>query len=465
MKKRPFVSKIGIAASLIWILVPIYCFTSCGPKILDREEVINEYGPEVINYFYETAFHTDMGGGIRDEAFRWKDDIRISLHGEMLKNDSAFVKEALLEINSLDLPISMSLVSDPENSNIKAFFGDPETLAKMLMVDSVTTVGVAITGDKSGAIEWTKIGILNNARIYSQTDSASASLLRKKTILEEITQSLGIVGDSYTYYSSYFFEGANEGGNEVEGLSAIDRKVVEFLYDGRVFPEKILRTSFEEKYADLLYDRIDPEKLSSLLHEYGMDRHGLDSLQEMAFRPETGERFVKFPRTVFLKLSGDSTIADVKFCTALIARFNAITPWFQLELVGSNKIWNGCPTITIHYEEADKYKGVTYSQVRVKTSEMMFTYQLCGDIWMKFHNPKKELIPYHRAVSFHHELLTRALFKALGLSTREKILVNATTDSLEIDKKYENYFRLLYDPRFPSDITKAEFGKLLESII
>lgn len=278
-------------------------------------------------------------------------------------------------------------------------------------------------------------------------------------------QVLGIVGDSFTYYSSMFFEGANEGRNNVEGLSDIDRKVVELLYDNRVFGERIMRKSFEEKYVDLLYDRINPEKLHRLAHEYGLDRHDLDSLREMVFHPETGERFVKFPRTAFLKLSGDSARANVEFCRALVARFNTITPWFQLDMEESTTIWNAHPTITIHYEEEEKYKGVTNTQVRVVTSEMMFTYHISGDIWMRFHNPKKEVIPYHKAVSFHHEKLTRALFKALGLYTLDKILVNATPDSLlKIDRKCEAYFRLLYDPRFPSGITKSDFDKLLKSI-
>ena len=83
---------------------------------------------------------------------------------------------------------------------------------------------------------------------------------------------------------------------------------------------------------------------------------------------------------------------------------------------------------------------------------------------MRFHNPKEEVIPYHNAVSFQHEKLTQALFKALGLFTRDKILVNASPDSLDIDTKCEAYFRFLYDPRFPSGITNAEFGKLLKSI-
>jgi len=436
--------------------------------MLDREEVINQYGPEVINYFYETAFHMDRGGGIRDEALRWKEDIRVSLHGEMLENDSAFVMEALSEINSLDLPIPMSLVSDPGESNLQIFFGNAETVAERLMADSVITltvnsgltVGVGVFGERSGVAEWARIGIPNNSKIYSQTNSFSDSLVRKGVILEEMIQVLGIVGDSYTYCNSRFFEG----GVKLEGLSDIDRKVVELLYDSRVFGERIMRKSFEAKYADLLYDRINSEKLHSLAHEYGLDRHDLDSLREMVFHPESGERLVKFPRTAFLKLSGDSTKGDVEFCRALVARFNTITPWFQLELEESNTTRNQFPTLTIHYEEEEKYKGVTNTQVRVVTSEMMFTYHISGDIWMRFHNPKEEVIPYHNAVSFQHEKLTQALFKALGLFTRDKILVNASPDSLDIDTKCEAYFRFLYDPRFPSGITNAEFGKLLKSI-
>lgn len=457
----PVVSKLIDRINFICILMPIYCFTSCGPMMLDREEVIDRYGPEVINYFYETAFHMDSVGGIRDEAIRWKEDVRVSLHGEMLEKDSAYVREALLEINSLELPILVSLVSDPEESNFMIFFGSAETVARNLMVDSARTVGIGILGDNSGAIKSAKIGIPNDIKIYSQTNSVSASLLRKGVILEEMVQALGIVGDSFTYYGSRFFEG---GTSTVEGLSDIDRKVVKLLYDSRVFGERIMRKRFEEEYGDLLYDRINPEKLHNLACEYGLDRQDLQNAKEMVFRPETDARFVKFPRTTFLKLSGDSTAGDVEFWNALIARFNAITPWFHLKLEQSNTIWNAHPTLTIHYEAQEKHKGVTSTQVAVVTSEMMFTYNISGDIWMRFHNSGKELVPYNKAISFRHEVLTRALFKALGLSTRAKILMNPTLESLKIDDKYEDYFRFLYDPRFPSNITRTDFEKVIKSI-
>lgn len=201
----------------------------------------------------------------------------------------------------------------------------------------------------------------------------------------------------------------------------------------------------------MLYNRISGGKLSNLVNEYGLDRRDLDSLGQMVFRPENGDAFVKFPREVFLKLSGDSTRVDLEFCKALVKRFNTVTPYFQMRLAESNMLWNQFPSITIHYEAAEEYKNILLSQVGVASRQMMFIFNMKGDIWMRFYDPKKKLMPQK------NEKITQALFNALGLSIRGNILVDRTLDGLEINKKYENYFRFIYDPRFPSGITKSEY--------
>lgn len=445
-------------------LTVLFCnCISCGEHMLDREEVINQYGPEVINYFYETAFYLDWKGS-SEEGWKWEEDIYISMHGTLMEDDSLFVQEALIEINSLNLPVSISLVSDLEKSNIKMFFGSKEYIAdSMNLTDNDYYIGRTIIKktNTNGRIS-AKIGIADAKTYpYPELDSTSASFLRKMTILEEITQSLGIPGDSFTYYDSRFFQERNK----VGGLSDIDKKAIEFLYDKKVFRNhRINRKDFEKRFSKVLYNRISAGKFGELAHEYGLSQQDLDSLGKMVFRPETKDTFVKFPRNAFVKLSGDSTQAHLNFCKALVGRFNAITPYFQLELEESKTIWNEFPSITIHYEEGEEYKETVYSQTAVSTYKMMFTYQIAGDVWIKFYNPKKEIIPYSKVIFLHNKKLTRALFEILGLDAHGNILINGDQDSLEINKKYEDYFQFLYDPRFPSGISKAEFEKLLKSI-
>lgn len=435
------------------------CSISCGEHMLGSEAVVNQYGSEVINYFYEIAFYQDWEGNI-EEGWKWEDDIQISLHGDLMENDSLFVQEALAEINSLNLPISLSLVSNPSESNVKMFFGSREYLVKSLnLTDNDYFIGRGIVEKKDAKVS-VKIGI-SDTNSYPKIDSMSTLFIRKTTILEEITQSLGLPGDSFTYYKSRFFQERNK----VEGLSDMDKKVIEFLYDPKVFKNhKINRKDFEKRFTEVLYNQISARKFQEMVQEHNLSRQDLDKLNKMVFRPETKNTFVKFPRNVFVKLSEDSTKAQLDFCKALITQCNAITPHFQLKLEGNNTIWNRYPSITIHYEEGEEYKEMVYSQTRVTTNKMMFPYQIAGDIWIRFNDPKKEIIPYHKAIFVQNKNLTSALFKILGIATPSNILVSEHTDSPEIDKKYEDYFRFLYDPRFPSGINKAEFENLLKNM-
>lgn len=436
-----------------------FCSLSCTERMLDTEEVIDEYGPEVINYFYETAFYMDWKASI-DEGWKWEEDIHISLHGTLMEHDSLFVHETLAEINSMNLPRSISLVSYPEKSNVKMFFGPREYIANSInFADNDYFIGRTIVKKTDGRIS-AKIGIVDT-KSYPEMDSTSVSFLRKTTILEEIAQSLGIPGDSFTYYNSRFFQERNK----VGGLSEIDKKVIELLYDKRVFSShRIIRKDFEERFSEVLYNRISPGKFRNLADDHGLDRNNLSSLSKMMFLPDNNDTLIKFPRNVFLKLAGDSTKAHLDFCRALVTRFNAITQDFQVELVESDRIWNRFPSITIHFEEGEEHKEMVYSQVGVTTKRMMYAYQILGDIWLKFHDPEKEIIPYEKAMSLHKEKLARALFQTFGITVDGKLLVNGHPDSLEINQKYENYFRFLYDPRFPSGISKAEFGELIKSV-
>lgn len=440
------------------------CIISCGDRKLSKEEILDYYGPEVINYFYETAFHTDRGEGVLDKAHRWENDILISMHGEMMEGDSLSVQKTIKTINDLDLGVSINF-ADSAMSHIEVYFGDAEYLAKQLNIDSVVTVGMVVTWKESGFWYRGKVAIVNNAPLYNQIDRGSGVRLREATILEEIVQCLGIVGDSYTYYESVFFEGPAKGGEHFNGLTEIDRQTIKFLYDKRVFGNSpISRKKFEERFSEVLYNRLEVGKFLELISEYRLDRSDLDSIGKMIFRSETQYAFVKFPRNAFLKLSGVSSEKYLNFCRELGAKFN-ITPYLKIDLVRDNRLWNYSPTITVHFDEDDKYKGTIDTQMAVIKQEMMFSYHTIGNVWLRFSNPEKEDMPYDQVMFAQYRALTSALFKILGIAIPDdEALIKVNPDNFEIDEKYMDYFRFLYDPRFPSGINKTEFDKLLISL-
>lgn len=455
--------KIKNTINIFCRLILLYCCTSCNFDQFSKQKKIDKYGLEVINYFYETAFYEDMGPGIKNHTYKWKNDILISLHGNLLKNDSLFVKDALSKLNALDIPISITLVADSKISNVKIFFGNLKSLEKPLNTKlDPNTVGVGHLIQKNKSNEFAVIGILNDAKIYTKTDCNSSYLVRKNIILEEITQALGIIGDSYTYYDSRFFEG----GNDTDGLSNIDKKTVEFLYDKDIFRHsKISRNDFEEMFSDELYSRLNANKFSNLGYEYGLDSLDLINLKKILFTPQNKGFFVKFPRKIFLKILGNSTKKQFEFCKILATKLNKITPYIELELVKNESLWcNKYPSISIHYKEGREYRETISSQIEYITSKMMFTYKISGDIWIKYYDPNKESVSNSKIQSLHEEKVSQALFEILGLRFQKELIMCKTTNNFEINDKYKKYFRFIYDPRFPSDITELDYENLLKKI-
>ena len=68
------------------------------------------------------------------------------------------------------------------------------------------------------------ITIITETKIFIRT--GTSNLDKKHAIIEEITQSLGLAHDSYTYEDSMFYEGYTT----TQQLSKMDKEVIKMLY-------------------------------------------------------------------------------------------------------------------------------------------------------------------------------------------------------------------------------------------
>jgi len=78
---------------------------------------------------------------------------------------------------------------------------------------------------------WDDSGALYRARILIATDGITQEE-RSHLIREELTQSLGMMNDSYEYKDSIFYQEWTDTGSYTE----IDRAVIRILYDPRIEP-------------------------------------------------------------------------------------------------------------------------------------------------------------------------------------------------------------------------------------
>lgn len=454
--------KIQNTIKIFYRIILLYCCASCNFDQFRKQKILDQYGLEVVNYFYETAFHEDTSTDVLNNVYKWKDDIKVSLQGDLLKNDSLFVKEALSKINALNIPISINLVTDSKKSNLKIFFGNFKTLQDSLKFKlEPKFLGVGHIKNNTKYITSGIIGIRNDPKLDSLDTNESSYLMRKKVILEEITQVLGIIGDSYTFYESLFFEG----NNNVDDLSNIDKKTIEFLYNKNVFKDyEIKREDFEKMFSNELYCSLNTNKLYNLANEYGLDNRDLYSLKKIIFSDKAKEKdvFTKFARKNFLKIHGVSTKDQLDFCKAFAEELSEFTPYFQLEYAEKTTAFNKIPPIVINYKESEEYKGRIRVVSNYYTSKnMVFPYKITGGIFVDYCNPNKEIMTYSEAMLVHNLSVVVSVFQMLGLNFSKESLLDKKLN-LKISNKQKSYFKLVYDPHFPSRITKLEYEKLLK---
>lgn len=214
----------------------------------DVFEIRSSYTPEEINYFYLTAFSIDPEGNVgakrnlNNHLLKWQNNILIRLKGDYSQEDSLFVESACSKINQVGLPISISIAeqNDIEKVNMVVSFEPIESIRSSGFGSNKKHIRLArghffISNGEMHA----DIQIPNNVVLSADE--------KKSVILEEITQCLGIPGDSYIYPKSIFYQGKNS----VTELSQIDKRVLKILYEPFI-SIGLSRSSFYKSFNDIL---------------------------------------------------------------------------------------------------------------------------------------------------------------------------------------------------------------------
>jgi hypothetical protein len=208
---------------------------SYRPK-LNAEQIQNinsDFTKSELEYFYELTFKNEIKAK-SVKLKKWNKDIKIGLIGEYTKEDSLEVGKIVNELNEIINTVDIKTTTF-DNSNLKMHFISYEEFDKYYKYASIGTYGFfLIKHDSSNEIT---SGLILINKSLSGND-------RKSTIRNEISNSLGLINDSYKYPASAFqqFENKNITYDE------IDQKVISLLYnyslptglDGEYFKECFL---------------------------------------------------------------------------------------------------------------------------------------------------------------------------------------------------------------------------------
>lgn len=178
------------------------------------------YSPDDIEYFLEVAMGTEFGRA-GQRIRKWESDVKIRVNGTPTAEDRRTLNAVVRELDELIEGIRVEIVSS--NPNVEFYFV-PESEFRQYEPNYVpVNMGFAWVG-------WNN-NVINRARILVTTVGVTQEE-RSHLIREELTQSLGLMRDSYRYRDSIFYQGWTR----TTAYTEIDRQLVRLLYEPDMRP-------------------------------------------------------------------------------------------------------------------------------------------------------------------------------------------------------------------------------------
>ncbi len=179
----------------------------------------DSYSQSELEYFYEIAFGAEYGES-GNVIHKWVDDIGIKIKGRATDRDIETINEVISELNYIIDGIAIdTVVWDPD---IEIYFAAVERFSSIEPNYIQGNMGFFWAW-------WDDSGALYRARILIATDGINQKE-RSHLIREELTQSLGMMNDSYEYKDSIFYQDWTDTGSYTD----MDRAVIRILYDSRI---------------------------------------------------------------------------------------------------------------------------------------------------------------------------------------------------------------------------------------
>lgn len=179
-----------------------------------------KYSEQAIEYFQEIAFGSEWGD--TDYPVRkWNSNPRIQVYGNPSEEDLNALNQTISDINSLQDRIELKRVdSDP---NIKIYFVPLEDFSQYHNNPKPGNWGLFYYWWKPEKF------VIDEAKILISTDKPTQQA-RAHLVREEITQSLGLPRDSYSYPKSIFYQEYTS----VPNYTELDKKLIQMLYEDEI---------------------------------------------------------------------------------------------------------------------------------------------------------------------------------------------------------------------------------------
>lgn len=182
-----------------------------------NEIVVKERTAETKKYFNKIVLESEFGGQ-RETAFKWTVDLKIYVDGEKPEYLVEELKDIVSELNSMINPIELKIVSTKSEANYFVFFGSHEDFKA-----KYDLIFPSRLDHNFGYFEVYR----QSGNMYVDLYRTSDKEAHKHLLREELTQSLGLLNDSYDYPESIFYQGWTT----TTEYAPIDRELIDMLYN------------------------------------------------------------------------------------------------------------------------------------------------------------------------------------------------------------------------------------------
>jgi hypothetical protein len=177
------------------------------------------YDQETNEYFDEIVMYSEFSKTRRSSPIRWSTDMRIYVDGEKPDYLISELNKIVMELNDLIDPIQIRVITRKQDANYIIFLGSNTEFAERYS---------SIDKDKLER-NWGYFEVYPNRGVmYVDLERASFDFDSQKHLLrEELTQSLGLLNDSWKYPKSIFYQGWTT----TTVYSEMDKRIIDMLYN------------------------------------------------------------------------------------------------------------------------------------------------------------------------------------------------------------------------------------------
>ncbi len=397
------------------------------------------YTAEVLNYFYEVALHSEVTTNKLSSVQKWKNDIYLFIDGDTLAGDRLLVRNVINQLNALQLPITIYETSQANKAN---FFITFEPLKKKIQ----RVTGTGTTYAAKGAIYQAKV------KIFYDSIEAVRKKERFDTVFEEITQCLGLPGDSYAYPESMFYQEINY----VQQLTALDKQLLRLLYEPAIVPNYSL-VQFEKDFEEVLYNMNGKQKFLNFLRKQQIKEESLTNIYKYGVSKDPldeKEKVSKYNHPTHVVIKGDYTVEFIEVLNQSISEINKISENLKLILINEDSlIHNG----GIHFEFV-KDPQMKQDSAYWKSNHfvgLLFPRNSKNEITFKYRDHDKLMENIRKAIP-------NLIYKSVCLTNADDInFYDYDSKEFQLKPLYRETLRVYYDDSLPPGLTKEELEEII----